>query len=353
MQSAAEELVSDFALKQLNLSIKRNETQEALNVPRHLIFLAAVSLATFPMGENNGFDDRHSRLFSRLQGVHYITRRKEHESDDETLFALTPKLLPSTKLLNRVDQELKRKNEQQQKRANKAAAELVSLEEKTTKSAKKKIKKKAPVVLPKQDTNDDYDNKSANENIQPQIEDTLKELTRPYSVTVDKIVLESSDWMQVCSRKSRLREGNQYSTEPASEKAEMVEEKASNTKDATNATGNSGKYATSSEVQLEQKLVNSISDTCDSSQPESDSDELWRLKASVETLELQMASRDNTIEELRAELKQKQERYDERLQSLQLRLYISETQLKTYEDALEDHVKAVRSNIASSRLTNT
>jgi len=36
------------------------------------------------------------------------------------------------------------------------------------------------------------------------------------------------------------------------------------------------------------------------------------------------------------------------MQALQLRLYISETRLKTYEDALQQHVEAVANNVAAS-----
>ncbi|KAL3916813.1 MAG: hypothetical protein SGILL_005010 [Bacillariaceae sp.] len=47
-------------------------------------------------------------------------------------------------------------------------------------------------------------------------------------------------------------------------------------------------------------------------------------------------------------LRNQREHYDDLIQSLQLRLYISETRLKTYEQALEDHVQAVQANMAPS-----
>jgi hypothetical protein len=47
-------------------------------------------------------------------------------------------------------------------------------------------------------------------------------------------------------------------------------------------------------------------------------------------------------------LQNQREQYDDLIQSLQLRLYISETRLKTYEQALEDHVRAVRANVSAS-----
>lgn len=47
-------------------------------------------------------------------------------------------------------------------------------------------------------------------------------------------------------------------------------------------------------------------------------------------------------------LQREKERHVDIVQALQLRLYISETRLKTYEDALEDHIQAVANNMSSS-----
>eukprot|EP00539_Tryblionella_compressa_P003995 CAMPEP_0178750388 /NCGR_PEP_ID=MMETSP0744-20121128/9951_1 /TAXON_ID=913974 /ORGANISM="Nitzschia punctata, Strain CCMP561" /LENGTH=119 /DNA_ID=CAMNT_0020403933 /DNA_START=1 /DNA_END=360 /DNA_ORIENTATION=- len=46
-------------------------------------------------------------------------------------------------------------------------------------------------------------------------------------------------------------------------------------------------------------------------------------------------------------LRKEKERYEDLIQSLQLRLYISETRLRTYEDALEKHIQAVAENVGT------
>ena len=80
------------------------------------------------------------------------------------------------------------------------------------------------------------------------------------------------------------------------------------------------------------------------------------LSKVVHDLERQLAQKDRHLEEQQKEhgqqLRKEREQAEERLQALQLRLYICETKLKTYEDALEDHVRAVASNTSSSSSSN-
>jgi hypothetical protein len=61
-----------------------------------------------------------------------------------------------------------------------------------------------------------------------------------------------------------------------------------------------------------------------------------------------------SIDEMKREhaktLQMERQRYDDLIQSLQLRLYISETRLKTYEEALRTHIQAVAANVCSGGL---
>jgi hypothetical protein len=91
----------------------------------------------------------------------------------------------------------------------------------------------------------------------------------------------------------------------------------------------------------------------DAKGPQAASDEqreVHSLKAKVQELEILLASQQKLWEEERDAYKKsrkiEQENWDERIRALQLRLYISETRLKTYEDALEQHVQAVAENVA-------
>lgn len=76
------------------------------------------------------------------------------------------------------------------------------------------------------------------------------------------------------------------------------------------------------------------------------------LQQRVLELEQRLATKEQELQRLKEEhaqqLHRERDQADERFQALQLRLYISETKLKTYEDALEDHVRAVATNTCSS-----
>jgi hypothetical protein len=77
---------------------------------------------------------------------------------------------------------------------------------------------------------------------------------------------------------------------------------------------------------------------------------LLQWQARIRQLESQLSQKNQDLEEERTAhtkaLALEKEISNERLQALQLRLYISETRLKTFEDALEQHVQAVANNTA-------
>jgi hypothetical protein len=70
-------------------------------------------------------------------------------------------------------------------------------------------------------------------------------------------------------------------------------------------------------------------------------------KEAMDNLEILLQQQRQELEKVHARSLQRQrEDYEERIQALQLRLFISETRLKTYEDALNQHVEAVAANIS-------
>jgi hypothetical protein len=77
---------------------------------------------------------------------------------------------------------------------------------------------------------------------------------------------------------------------------------------------------------------------------------LQQLQARIQQLESERTQKNQYLKEERTAhtkaLALVKEISNERLQALQLRLYISETRLKTFEDALEQHVQAVANNTA-------
>jgi hypothetical protein len=76
----------------------------------------------------------------------------------------------------------------------------------------------------------------------------------------------------------------------------------------------------------------------------------------IRELEELLQMTQSTLQEERiahARIVQKEkEKHVDIVQALQLRLYISETRLKTYEDALNEHIQSVAANMSSSSSTN-
>uniref|UniRef100_A0A7R9WR62 Uncharacterized protein n=1 Tax=Craspedostauros australis TaxID=1486917 RepID=A0A7R9WR62_9STRA len=76
------------------------------------------------------------------------------------------------------------------------------------------------------------------------------------------------------------------------------------------------------------------------------------LQRQVRELQTQLQRKDTEIDKLKTDhaqqLRVEREAFEERMQALQLRLYISETRLKTFQDALDQHVQSVASNVSSN-----
>jgi hypothetical protein len=69
----------------------------------------------------------------------------------------------------------------------------------------------------------------------------------------------------------------------------------------------------------------------------------------IAQLEKALEDATNLLQHERAQhaqrLSQEKERHANSMQAVQLRLYISETRLKTYQDALDEHIQSVASNV--------
>ena len=65
----------------------------------------------------------------------------------------------------------------------------------------------------------------------------------------------------------------------------------------------------------------------------------------IQQLESALAESNRLLRNEQEKLREEQERHINSMQALQLKLYISETRLKTYQDALEDHIQSVAENV--------
>ena len=81
-------------------------------------------------------------------------------------------------------------------------------------------------------------------------------------------------------------------------------------------------------------------------------EDLSMFKDRIHSLELELLQKDNQLlkeqQNHAKALRQEKERSVDQIQALQMRLYISETRLKSYEDALDQHIEAVSNNTSNS-----
>lgn len=77
-----------------------------------------------------------------------------------------------------------------------------------------------------------------------------------------------------------------------------------------------------------------------------------RIIHHLEQLEMALTMKETQIVEERQHhmktIREMKEGYEDQIQALQMRLYISETRLKNYEDALEQHIQTVKKNIPNA-----
>ena len=111
--------------------------------------------------------------------------------------------------------------------------------------------------------------------------------------------------------------------------------------------GPSGQNHSKNDSIKDQSIFNEIDDN-----KNKDKDELVRLQIRIRQLEQQLVEKDEALERERQNhtkaFRDEKEKTDNLIQSMQLRLYISETRLKTYQDALDQHLEAVAANTASN-----
>ena len=76
------------------------------------------------------------------------------------------------------------------------------------------------------------------------------------------------------------------------------------------------------------------------------------LKDRIHSLELELLQKDKQLlkeqQNHAKAMRQEKECSVDQIQALQMRLYISETRLKSYEDALDQHIEAVSNNTSNS-----
>ena len=401
--NAAESLLVDLASESIGTSLPLDATQEKLNMSRPLVYMAGLIVVVAAGGDEASspppFTKEHKSQFQRLQTLYHEGSRQH-----ETLYELSPTLLPCESARKEIQQAVKQRAKEIEEQSAKVAREL-SLEAEVLKA---KNTKKSKTTTKKKETTQSQSTRTSS----PEKEDdALKEddehmvpppcspesqslsalfLRQLQSITSDEDNAdESGSWMEVTKKSKKLvvalaaspsvEESKSFEDEdkdeeedniqpsyyvapslPTLEAVELaasarmkvakkpllplqhVEEKVESKKEPpeTNKTERSASPLALRLVHTPTEYT--VNDPTDTLQQ-------WQAKI-IRQLESQLSQKNQEYQEERTAhakaLALEKELSNERLQSLQLRLYISETRLKTFEDALEQHVQAVANNTA-------
>lgn len=360
-----------------------SEVQEVLKIDPVIVYLAAICFAeqTPVIDAVNAINPpsitpRLKSSFRALQGIyHGVLAGQENSNNSSTTsiaFEFSPRLCPSMDQLNVVQQDMRRVQETMQQEAQ-AAAEALMCEYQEEDLAQKATgyssKKKSKYVAPLRPTlrSEEEDGMVAKKT------ESLEELMRcrftsNYEAEARGDESRDENWVEVtkCKRKvmplKTLRRTTPMivdqsqktvsyieSTDPRIAKLASIAEMTSGMPASENgdaayeeSTKEIGKEsvvndATAEESALENESIseqvprNAMPETCD--------DQMHRIRDLEAALE-------ETKRRHEINFRKERQRYEDLIQSLQLRLYISETRLKTYEEALQSHVEAVAANVS-------
>ena len=384
-----------------------NEQQKDMRIPPHLIYIAGL-LGIH--NKSTPFSPEIRQIFSDLQELYHQTLLKISTEKEEIaelkIFHLSPSLLPNPSDQSRIQQDIDAKIHELEDQAKQMEEELLKEQaaEKESKNIKQIAKKKTspkPLIksreLPKEEK----------EIVEKQPTETLQQVLAQIQLPqTEEDDVNAEDWVPVYKKKAKAVVSTssvqlkEVTTKPAQADNELrpnYQRDASfewpedeNVEPRSKKIHSSGAGTAASVVQENEiekcgnpdaetplgentnsdrrENIGTTKDECINEKIEipvvaegnvTDSDAnknkststIKELEERIRQLERSLAQSENdrvAVEAKHAqELRAEQEKSEERIQALSLRLYISETRLKTYEDALEQHVVAVANNVAT------
>jgi hypothetical protein len=407
LTNAAESLLEDLAGESVGTSLPLDATQEELNMSRPLVYMTGLIVVV--TGGSDGpssppFTKEQKALFQRFQTLYHEGGSRQHE----TLYELSPTLLPCEAARKEIQQAVEQRVKEIEVQSANVAKELLleaeQLKAKNTKKSKTTTKQKGtsqsrsaggPASSPEKE--DDACKDDDEHMVRPPCESKSKSksltalfLRQRQSTSFDEDDAdESGSWMEVTKKSKKPVEALAVST--SVEGSKILEEEQDNVEHSCYVapslpTLEAEELPATAKMTLAKKPLGAPALQQHHAEEEVETKkeplEINNTETNTSPLTLQLVhtpavyrGNDPTfdtlqqwqariIQHLESELDQKNQEYqeertahtkalalekeisNERLQSLQLRLYISETRLKTFEDALEQHVQAVANNTA-------
>jgi hypothetical protein len=391
-----DQLILDLATGRVgDASFPLSEIQQNLKIDRSIVYLSTLCFAeqddmvpTYAMEGNvsnkSSISSRVTERFATLQAMyHSVLARQETNGvcqsvQPSVLFELSPRLCPSKEQLEVVVRDLKAAKDNLTRKVQQAADLLEECNEQNKFRAGKRghqqIKNRPPNSMPATYCEGECAFFPVVEQRQPkQDTKTLEELLRPRYVSENPEISSKDDvvgasWIEI----SKIKRKGSSSMSPTI-LSTVLRSKSSAppsvnksitpilpTKPRTSSRGTRDGEITGSKVARESKPTDDQafdhnSSTTDKGtvvkgehnsqcglSPDMFNTSYDKQKERIQVLE---ASMEEMKREHAKTLQQERQRHDDLVQSLQLRLYISETRLKTYEEALQTHIQAVALNV--------
>ena len=345
---AAEQLVTELAAGRVGTDFQPTEIQNELNIPVFLIYLFGIVIAEeeYQRWKNDKPDQDVPNPFNSAREKRFLVFQEQYfeslESSDSTKsYKLTTRMLPSKEQQAIVKRDLLAEYEKLESLSNEALEALL-LEEATsaqqamTKSKRKKKKKKSKNQSKASDKKEAMVIETGDEK--------MPSITHENPATADTERIDDSEMEKDSSSSSSL----------------VLEPDAVNAIDRNMSKGQvelddqmkGGGFQVKSLLEtltspsrLESSKISTVNTSMDPSNLQQSTDDASMLTQRIRDLELQLAEANRRSEEERMAhskaLRKEKERHESLIQALQLRLYISENKVRTYEDALEKHIESV------------
>ena len=346
---AAESLIPALAKGEVDDQVTLSATQSTLRISCRLVYMCGL---VTQFQREAPFRRKQVEWFHHLQGLY-----QEEVGLSQPFYHLSPTLLPTNAVQEIIYQSVKRRQDEIEDQAAKAETILLAMEgDKTMTGHAKKAKAKADRQgrhshgMPQGDDSGNSDESDAeNANFLPIIKSTttLDDLMKP-QFTQEEHDIPATDWKEVKSKKRKAEApvANRLVGPEAgysANKEKKIDESGTLDFHDVEAPGvGTREWQALNEASspVDVSLGNKVNARLSISETASPHDEVAILQTKMRQLELELARKDELLRNERAAhakaLQLEKEQSQERLQGLQLRLYISETRLQTFEDGLEE-----------------
>ena len=347
MEQAIEDLAVELAS---DAPIELTNQQIEMGVKKEIIYIAGLALHGLSSAVRPPFPSSLHERFLKLQQIWSV-----YDAENES-YHLSPRLVPSNEQQKLIDTHIKIKLREMETKANVMARELMEKEKHSIMPTSRRIKTKSKK---KRHPRSKDKSKSYINGVGSKVHSASSDVTESLQDLINKkiCVEENSDGGSWLTVKKDRKNGNllarQQDSDIDCDVERMKDLDVMKTEIPMKQDENEGNFGQKdsnlNEISIKNCKQNEIpmfeSKYVGSDNEDEGSDPNFQWKEHIQRLELQLLGKNQQLMEERethlTSMRQQKERYDDQIQALQMRLYISETKQKNYEDALRQHIETV------------